>query len=239
MPNKTPDSDRYETRNHLIVGGKEWPCRSRTILWTDSGLEFKAGDGGRRRHPKIRIDLLCLHWTGSENSIQQLYRTLDSRELGVEFAIDREGIVWQFCDPMTVDTFDAGYVNARSVGVEIVNYGFVAHGREPPGDWMQTRGVYECELRGKRRAFARFLLPQLGAALSLADTLTAAIPTITRRVPTEDGHLITETMTPREVQNYSGLIGHYHVSEAKSDPGTEIFDHLMANGYGVARESGR
>lgn len=225
------DADKHRKRGHIVVAGKEISCTAPVVLWTDSKVDFKVGEGSRRRSPKVPIDLFIGHWTGGENDVETLVRVLDSRELGVEFAIDTAGNVWQFCDPALVDTFDAGYVNSRSVGVEIVNYGFAAAGRPVP-ERGKTRPVYDTTLRGKPRRFARFWPVQLGAALALADSLCSALP-IPKRLPTDSaGRLLLGTMTPREVRNYRGVLGHFHVSEDKSDPGTEILEHFARNGYG-------
>jgi hypothetical protein len=160
-----------------------------------------------------------------------LFRVLDDRELGVEFAIDRLGNIWQFADPATVDTFDAGYVNARSVGVEIVNYGFRRRGAEVPRRG-RDRETYTTTLNGKRRKLARFYPPQLISTLAWLDAIHVGIPSIPRCIPLDDnGDPLAETMTRREVRNFSGVLGHYHVSARKSDPGTHVFDVLAGLGY--------
>lgn len=226
-----PDSDKFPKKQHLIIRGKEWPCASPTILWTDSGLEFKPGDGARRRSPKAIVDLFVLHWTGGENDIETLHRVLDKRELGVEFAIDREGVIWQFCDPALVDTFDAGSVNTRSFGVEVVCYGMAGTGGAVPQKG-KDRTVYQAVIRDKRRVMAGFYGPQHGAIKALLDTVTTATPTIPRVLPTSGtDKLLARTMTPEELAAYKGVIGHFHVSANKTDPGTEVFDYLRANGY--------
>jgi len=226
------DSDDYPQHDHIIIGGKKVHVAAKTVLWEDTRLEVKVGDGARRRHPKGVIDLFVWHWTGGENDVETLFRVLDNRELGVEFAIDHVGVIWQFCDPILVDTFDAGFVNARSIGCEIVNYGFRGTGREPPGEMGKLRDTYFTTLRGKRRKFARFFPAQINAAVALANAVSAVVPTIPKCIPlSEDGTLLTETMSRREVRNWSGHLGHYHINEGKSDPGTDLFDAFAANGF--------
>jgi len=216
-------------RNDIIVGHIRVPCEAPVLTWQDHGMRFNNGRGARRRHPKQKIDLIVLHWTGGEGTAKQIYKTLTSRELGVEFVVDREGVIWQFADPARVDTFDAGRVNPRSVGIEIVNYGF-SRGR-PPGKGA-VRPVYQSSLNGKARSFAGFFPGQMRSTVALCDALRGPLKAIPKRLPRNDkGEVLRRVMTHEEVDNYSGVLGHFHVSRKKTDPGTEIFDVLTAAGY--------
>src|SRR6478736_9531980 len=168
----------------LIIGGKVVPCRKPVHNWNDHGMQFKPGDGARKRIPKQLIDLFVWHWTGGSGTMEALYSVLDTRELGVEFGIDRKGDIYQFADPLLVDTYDAGPYNPRSVGCEISNYGFTGPGRPIPSK-DRDRGTYAMVMNGKTRTFARFYVVQLDAAHALGDAVSAAIPTIPRRIPTQ------------------------------------------------------
>ncbi len=226
------DVDKFQIADCLIFGGEEFSCEAPCLLWNEHKMETKAGDGGRRRSPKQLIDLFVWHWTGGEGDISRLFKTLDKRDLGVEFAIDTVGTIWQFCDPILVDTFDAGFVNPRSMGCEVVNYGFTMKNRKPTGELGKLRDTYFTRLRGRRREMARFFPAQLNSAYALAETVSLAVPTIPRCVPLDDdGELLMETMRRREIRNYSGHIGHFHISERKSDPGEDLLRMLIVNGY--------
>lgn len=224
-----PDHERFPKHRHLLIGGQRWPVDAQAVLWPDSGLEVRVGRGARRRGDGA-IDKFVWHWTGGENDIRTLFRVLQGRELAVEFAIDVSGIVWQFCDPAEVDTFDAGAVNRTSAGCEVVNYGFVAPGREPPPRGV-GRGTYRRTFRGSMREFARFHPAQLRAALALAETVSRALP-VPRVIPREpDGSIMARTMRSAELVAYRGHLGHYHVSERKSDPGLDLLESLAAAGF--------
>jgi N-acetylmuramoyl-L-alanine amidase len=215
----------------LIIGGEVVPCSVPVSNWHDHGLEFKVGRGARRRVPKKEIDLFVLHWTGGEGSAKAVHRILTSRRLGVEFTIDREGKIWQHADPVTVDTFDAGRVNPRSMGVEIVNYGF-RHKSKPPLKG-RDRDEYRTQLNRQWRTFARFYPHQVASAIALVDACCNAVPTIPKRIPRDGDHkLIKRVMGGAELARYKGVIGHFHISRKKSDPGTEIFKAFDACGYG-------
>ncbi len=212
----------------LILGGVYQPCAVPVYNWHDHGLEFEAGDGARRRHPKkTDLDLFVLHWTGGEAPPPRMYKVLDRRELGIEFAIGATGDVWQFCDPLKVDTFDAGPYNRRSIGVEIVNYGFGA------GRNRANRTHYNCVLNGHKRNFAHFFPAQLKAAVALVDAVIESGKTkIARKVPrTPDGSFISRKMAKSELAQFDGVCGHFHISMKKSDPGLDIFREFIKCGF--------
>lgn len=215
----------------LIIGGKVVPCARPVFNWHDHGMEFKPGDGARKRIPKQVIDLFVWHWTGGSGDMSALYRVLDTRDLGVEFGIDRDGVIYQFADPLLVDTYDAGPYNPRSVGCEVSNYGFTASGRPVPSK-DRDRPTYTTVQNGKTRTFARFYALQLISVLALGDAVSAAIPTIPKRVPTTDkGILFPNTMKRAKLAEFHGHLGHYHLTDSKSDPGSDLLGYLLSHGY--------
>lgn len=214
----------------LVLGGTEIPCKADVRNWTEHGLEVRDGHGARRRRSKI--DLAVLHWTGAEGAPSRVFRTLERRELGVEFCIGRDGVVWQFADPLELDTFDAGWVNRRSLGIEIVNAG-----------WRKTatalrrknldRCIYTDRIHGRKIDMADFLPPQTMAVVHLLDAVIDSGKTsIKRAIPrTDAGGLVKRRMSRKELSTFAGVIGHFHVSRRKIDPGTRIFGTLAACGY--------
>jgi N-acetyl-anhydromuramyl-L-alanine amidase AmpD len=144
----------YEVpRGAVIVGGKAWPCSSETTLWTDSGLAFREGRGGRKR--ELPVDLVVWHHTAGNGNAQRVHRVLNERSLGVDFIIDADGMIWQCSDPVNVCTYHAGIANGRSVGIEIVGRGVPSSDDEPH---------YVARVHGRRIKFLSFLSPQFKAA---------------------------------------------------------------------------
>ncbi len=211
----------------LIVGGKEISCRATVMDWHVHGLEFRATDDGNRpRNPKkTKIDLGVLHWTGSENSPETMFHVLQNRDLGVEFAIDHLGVIWQFCDPLVVDTFDAGYINRRSWGCEIVSVGSAPNAKKFPRERRDEK------VNGRKASHAIFVPAQVEAAIALCDAMCEAL-SIPRRVPKNIlGGLKTDTLNPKDVASWSGILGHFHVNADKRDPGTGLFEEMIRRGY--------
>lgn len=207
----------------IIVGGKPYAVPVEVKLYTETGLETTPGRGARKR--RRDIDLGVWHWTGGEGSAQTLFRVLTKRALGVEFFIDHDGVIWQFCDPRLVDTFDAGRVNDRSFGVEIACYGFAwGKDRKVPRRGA-GRPTYKCHLNGRTRTFAHFWPKQLAAGLALADAMSKAC-SIPRAVPETAGAFWTEpnTLSAKRLDEFKGHVGHFHITKQKSDPGLDLLE---------------
>jgi len=207
-------------RHSIIIGGKDIPCTAPIYTWNETGLEFKSGTGFNK--PRMRpIDLAVWHWTGGEESAEQLYKVLQSKNLGIEFAITADGIIYQFCDPKIVNTADANRANARSVGIEITNYGM---GKIIPKAGV-SREQYLCVINGKSIAAAHFFTVQIASALALASSLATSLQ-IPKCVPTDDTGLIQRTLNENEFNSYKGHLGHFHINQEKLDPGIDLLEVL-------------
>lgn len=190
----------------------------------DHKMEFRVGEGWNKPR-KEPIDLAVWHWTGSENAVETMYRVLNNRKLGVEFAISPLGSVFQFCDPAKVDTADAGWVNARSIGVEIVNAGVRRLNtlwREPRTrkPKLGPRMGYDTRIHGVKLRCWDFYPWQTYTALALAKVFSDAIPTLPARVAPG------ASVDIPAMKEFTGHCGHYHVSRKKTDPGTEFIKNL-------------
>jgi len=217
--------------NEIIVGNLRVEVSAPVLTWHQHKMQFIEGEGARRRHPKQKIDLIVLHWTGGEATARQTFKVLTGRELGVEFVIDRQGLIWQFADPARIDTFDAGPVNPRSVGIEMTNYGF-RRPNTPVPRHGRVRPLWRQLLNGRQREFASFFPAQVDSAVHLCDALCRVLPAVPRRIPRDKrGAVLKRTMTRSELREYSGILGHFHVSRRKSDPGTDLMTMFEEAGY--------
>jgi hypothetical protein len=223
----------------IVIGGKLYPVVDdagqpvSVRRWNDRQLpqvpEFGPGDGYNKRRVKP-IDLFVFHWTGGENDPIPMADVLRKRKLGIEFAISRSGTIYQFCDPALVDTADAGIVNSRSIGCEIVCYGYAS--------WDITRRVftvpklgqdremYEALTHGKKVKTAKFYDSQMRAARALANAVSEAIPAIRKRVPS----VMNDVLPADALQSFTGFVGHYHITESKRDPGPWFMEQLFSLG---------
>ncbi len=215
-------------RGNLIIGGRPFQVSGAIVLtWNDHGVQFCAGEGHNKRRV-LDIDLCVWHWTGGENEPLVMVDTLRKRKLGVEFAISREGVIYQFCDPLDVDTADAGWLNGRSVGVEVVNYGVRSWKR----GWLvpkrgRDRATYEATIQGgPKNTIARFYPAQLTAVNALARALSSALA-IPRQVPRDSSDLVVTHQLPLQLlAQYRGHLGHSNIDRNKRDPGPELLQEV-------------
>lgn len=221
--------------NQIKIGGVLYPLVSPSGVpvsvrrWDDAELpkvpEFRAGDGYNKKRVKP-IDLFVFHWTGGENDPITMSEVLRKRKLGVEFAISRSGTVYQFCDPMVVDTADSGIVNSRSIGCEMVCYGYAGWDIERKVFVVprlgQDRETYEATTHGKKVKTAKFYPAQMDAAFALSDAVSKAVPGIPQRVPTDNVTALTEF----DLEAWIGYLGHYHITTNKRDPGPWFMEEL-------------
>ena len=236
----------------IIVAGRAYPVTHPVtrhpipvFAWCDPGVRvpaFRAGDGYNRAR-RSPIDLCVVHWTGGEAEPERMAETLRRRKLGVEFAISRLGDVYQFCDPADVDTADAGTVNHRSVGVEVVSYGYAGGWvwdplramrvpRVPPPG--RDRETYRATTHGRAVQTAKFYPAQVSTLCALADALSSAIPTIARAVPPEDAAGVYPPALFRGPSRFAGFVGHYHLTARKRDPGPHTMHALQEHFRGRA-----
>lgn len=218
--------------SEIIVGGKHVGLglpgeRTPIVLtWHDHGISFAPGEGYNKKR-RLTIDLAVWHWTGGEGEPPAMAAVLKNRGYGVEFAIARTGVIYQFVDPLLVDTADAAGVNARSVGIEIVSYGFrqSSSGWQPPKAG-HDRALREVSIHGQRVKTAAFYPAQLAAARALADGLSRALP-IPRKVPlTAAGTPVTKSLPLTDLARFQGHVGHFHVTAQKLDPGPDFMAEL-------------
>lgn len=227
------------TPTDIVIDGTDHPLldpetgRPIPVLnWHETGIEFRPGDGyNKARDPSVPIELAVWHWTGGEAEPDRMANTLRRRKFGIEFAIGRDGVVWQFCDPIHVDTADAGFANKRSVGIEVVCYGF----RGPywnPRKWIvpkvaKDRPLRWADYRGKARTFADFYPRQYRAARALALLLSDRLP-IAAQTLAHDSLTRHLDLQSREVVNgFSGHLAHYNISKNKLDCGPLLIEEFQ------------
>jgi len=223
----------------IVVADRVWPVTDgltgrpvRVRTWRDGELpkvmEFKPGDGFNKVR-RTQIDLAAWHWTGGESSPEQVMRTLQMRKLGVELCIPRNGEIWQACDPFYVDTADISLLNYRSVGVEVILYGFAGFTWADPLRTLRVpfvpklgrdRETYVAATHGKKITTAKPYPVQMGAMLGLADALSRALG-IPREVPPPefDDRVYPRALERDPMTRFRGHIAHFHATTAKRDIG--------------------
>ena len=222
----------------VLVGGKIYPL-SHPITGhpipvfgpEDHGMEFKPGDG----HNKIRthdITGSVQHYTGSENAVETMFRTLNKRDLGVEFAGTPLGSLFQFCDPVEVDTADAGAANKMTWGIEFVNQGIrkltdIRKWRKPRAHKLNLgpRPMYMANVHGRDIKMWGLYPAQVALMCALNRLMVDALPHYGEDVCVVPGVI--------DFKNFNGAMSHANVSRRKVDVGPlpmEQLAHFMRTG---------
>jgi N-acetyl-anhydromuramyl-L-alanine amidase AmpD len=178
----------------------------------------------------------------SENCFRILHNV---RGLSVHFMLDLDGTIYQTCD-LRERARQASIANDRSIGIEIAHPGpltgqprlvkrykqdeegvvlevpeFVPLGALTSRRWRPARPeLIHGRVQGQQLAQYDFTAAQYEALTSLLAALHRVLPRIRLDAPrSEDGAIIWRALSPAELFAFEGVIGHYHVTTKKIDPG--------------------
>jgi N-acetylmuramoyl-L-alanine amidase len=205
------------------------------------------------------VDLFVIHYDACGTSRRCFQVLHDLRGLSVHFMLDLDGTIYQTLD-LKERAWHAGTANDRSVGIEIANIGAYenmdtlerwyaqdADGRtcvtfpeqlgEPgirtPGFVARParEGVFTREINGRKLYQYDLTGEQYDSLIKLTATLCQVLPRIQPDYPRDaEGNLRTTTLSEEEMAGFSGLIGHWHVTTAKVDPGPAFqWDRLISS----------
>lgn len=209
---------RYGVRQFLTGGdvGAPADCNRRT-----------------RRLLRERVDLIVMHYDAAGTSRRCFEVLHNERGLSAHFLVDVDGTIYQTLD-VRERARHAGSANDRSVGIEIANVGAYEDLRElyakaqklnngygvrrstavkdlePTAGYVQARQVYQFP----------FTDAQYDSLTKLTRALHTALPGIRLALPrTPTGDVPDSVLTPEHLSDFSGILGHHHVSSHKIDPG--------------------
>lgn len=231
----------------LVVPGTDWIIRDSSAWWKPSDY------GAKHRDPSTEINVLTGHWTAGEagarradddgpfivrvmrNRPSNVYPPPAKMKVSITFVIGADGTVWQTMDPLTTVAIHVGdsRINARSVGVEVVNPGTGPMVAQRPRATVKLRMFPSLKQPQGRIVKQRAFYPtQIASWVDLCETLTEHLP-IPRQVPrAAGGGLEIERFTTPESRRWNGAMEHYHVpSTTKVDAGTQLMRALIDAGW--------
>lgn len=217
-----------QVQGEIVVGGQSVAIAAPARTWHDHGLFFGPGHGAKRRTRPITCGVA--HWTGGENPPDVVYRVLRNRKpwpLSVEFCIDASGTVWQFADPLVTRCSHAGYANGFSWGIEMVNYGTRSLLSRVPRAGRH-RGTSSQTIHGRSRKVASFYRGQIESARALVEAVHGALDLPVDVPRHADGRVYSTTMSKKSVRAFRGVLGHFHISRFKLDPGPTLLSELAS-----------
>jgi N-acetyl-anhydromuramyl-L-alanine amidase AmpD len=203
-------SEIYPFQPAKGMGGMAARYRPRRLIGADRSVD----------RLKQVIKQFVVHHDGCQDSRTCFHVLHNERGLSVHFLIDNDGTIFQTLDLVDC-AFQAAGVNEVSIGVELANRG---DAQRFPNDYHGKRDKVTCSIHGHQFLAYEYTKAQVESMISLGRAMARVFPNLPQSFPAGgDGEpMWTALSDPRE---YSGYLGHYHVTDQKWDPGP--FDFKM------------
>lgn len=234
--------DRLPRRgDEIVVCGQLFHTGARVVLWTDpGGFDAYRGHAHRdeskeqpRRFGTYRRGLppaiaarvhergwtladlrqvvrqIVIHYDAAGTSARCFEILHDVRGLSSHFLLDLDGTIYQTLD-VKERAWHAGAANDVSVGIEIANLG--AYPDKPE---LRVEG----EIQGSLLHQDPFTDAQYEALARLCAALVRVLPRIRPEFPRDARHAVVPRVLEDAGAGFEGILGHYHLTKAKVDPG--------------------
>ncbi len=208
----------YPTSPAKGLGAVAYRYRGRRLIGADRSL-------GRLQQI---VKQFVIHHDGMGTS-RDCFRVLhDERGLSVHFLLDNNGDIYQTLD-LVECAFQAAGVNEISIGVELCSRGDkVEKGTYPEALYAKyKREQKTCTINGHQWLAWGYTEEQYESMMALGRALGRIFPGLPQVYPQDgSGEPLWATLAgdPRE---YSGYLGHYHVTNQKWDPGPWDFKRFI------------
>lgn len=216
--------------------------------FTPEQIEQVRGGGWTLEQVQEVVDQFVLHYDVCGTSARCFMVLHDLRCLSVHFMLDVDGTIYQTLD-LKERAWHAGTSNSRSVGIEIANMGaYGLKGENPFDTWygkdengntiltiperwyelLRVPGVYRPirndpvigSIQGGNLQMYDLTPEQYDALGKLTASLVRIFPKMKLEYPKDaDGNLIPKALDEESLAAFQGLIGHYHITSDKVDPG--------------------
>lgn len=166
-----------------------------------------------RRSEGVNVRQILLHHDGM-NSARGCFQVLVDRGLSTHIIIDKDGRVFQTLD-LGFAAFHASGHNSKSIGIDLNNP--VKPGRRG-GRPSRRGGMFKSKINGREHASMGYTNEQYESLIAVLQGLSAHFAALRDlRAPTgDDGRVLQNRL---ENTDFTGLLGHLHVSATKWDPG--------------------
>jgi N-acetyl-anhydromuramyl-L-alanine amidase AmpD len=141
----------------------------------------------------------------------------NERGLSCHFLLDNDGTIYQTVD-LAFMAFHAAGFNASSIGIELCNRGDAKQWPDFYRQRRQKRDVTTCRIHGHTYLAFDYTAQQYDALKALARGLVRALPNLPAEYP-QDSPGYQSWGVLSGVHGFAGLLGHYHTTTRKWDPG--------------------
>lgn len=218
-------------------------CNGKTveIPWTGKVITFKDKEGMSSPNGTFRTfqqgerkpKLFVIHWDAALSS-KSCFDILTKRKLSIQFSIDNDGTIYQFLDCNNIawhaGANEYGSWNAESIGVEVSNAVELKYQK-----YYEMKNIGSRPLWKNVKVHKKYIGNILGFYLIQEEALKVLIKTVCNyysipiQCPIESNKLVTTIYKPVIEHNYSGIVGHYHLTKDKIDvAGLDIVSLLKA-----------
>lgn len=194
------------------------------------------------------VRMFVLHYDAAGNSRQCFKILHDVRGLSSHFLLDVDGTIYQTLD-LKERAWHASEANDASIGIEIAHVGAFENPDDTTlknwydadlegmrvrfPAWMRETGIatpgfvarpartdmVRGEIHGTTYHQYDFTDAQYEALIRLSAALVKIFPRMALEVPREGESVRSTALTPGELETFGGILGHWHVTTRKVDPG--------------------
>ncbi len=208
------------------------------------GRQFADPDEMKRKMPleaaQAVIRQFTIHWDGMYDSAGCFHVLQNERGLSCHFLLDNDGVIYQTLD-LAMSGFHASEYNHVAIGVEICNRGDAKKwphyydkgelgnrsGRYPRTGGPNDDGKHPIRIHGHKVIGWGFTREQHESMTALAKALVKLLPNLPVEYPQTSPGVQSWGLLGLNPQggerlgaiNYSGYLGHYHITTRKWDPG--------------------
>jgi len=213
-------------KNYILCNGKE------VLIEWDQVVRFDKGGPGyesanykkrSKRHPRM----FAVHWDACINT-QQMIDVTKERGLSVHFGIDNDGTIYQLLDTKDI-AWHARGINTHSVGVEIANPVKAKFNKRYKEKQQPLRPVInDDEIHGRKlKPYLGFYPIQVEALKALTKAVCTAHNIHLEAPLNKDGSLVRGVEKRVVNGTFKGVLGHYHLTSEKTDPGNLPLDKIL------------
>jgi N-acetylmuramoyl-L-alanine amidase len=165
-----------------------------------------------------------LHHDGCASAAMCFNVLQNERGLSCHFLMDNDGTIYQTMD-LSLMAYHAGGFNTHSVGIEICNRGDAKRDPDYYRKKNQKRETTTVRIHGHIYQCFQFTPQQMDAMHALVKAVNRALPNVPLEYPQDTpGHQAWGELP--NVAQFAGVLGHYHTTRRKWDPGPFDFKAL-------------
>jgi hypothetical protein len=211
---------------HILCNGKEVEIEwDEVVRFDEGGLGYEPTHYRKRakRTPKMFV----AHWDACL-STAQMHQVTKERGLSVHFGIDNDGTIYQLLDTKDI-AWHARGINTQSIGVEIANPVKLRYNARYKKKGQPLRKVVlDDVIHGKKcPPYLDFYPVQLEAFKALARAVCKAHNIPLAAPLDKSGALVRGVDRRVQGRSFRGIVGHYHVTNTKTDPGRMPLDEIV------------